>query len=294
MPTYKKSTWREDRYEIQPNDATAIYFRDTKPNHIYVANNGPLPLYMSAASVSPTTFDMIIPPFGQRLFSKEMGVDRFSLYSENKEVVTITVNSWEGEFDPASLPQSQEIVTTGATGLLGTMDIREMLNALPPGNNMIGRVYVENPTDSPNYTSLLNIIVSKLDSLVEAIKDISITPGQGPAPGKTYDGYPIIDNGYGYVLTNQAGQYKLLSFTKPVPTDFKMYVIDTGEEGYNYNLITYQNQYVEYDLRLAKDGQWSSPDEYSGDIDFYADIIMSSYDIYSDEQCTILFKAKEV
>jgi hypothetical protein len=138
----KKSTWREERYTLKPDDVATVNFYDTKPNHIYVANNSGLQLFMSLSSVSASTFDTIIPPYGTRLYAREMGVGQVNFFSENDTDFEIQVTSWEGEFNPASMSQTQEIVSP-ASGLLGTLDIKNILSPLPTGDNTIGRVKVD-------------------------------------------------------------------------------------------------------------------------------------------------------
>lgn len=154
----QQSSWREGRYALPPKEITTITFFDTKPNHIYIANNSPLQVYFGIAAVSASTFDMIIPSMGTRLWARDMGVSQFNVYNDTDTEIQIYVQSWIGEFNPSSLSQTQEIITNTAAGLLGIMDIRNLLNPLPPGTNHIGSVTVENEAAVSDYTSILNLI----------------------------------------------------------------------------------------------------------------------------------------
>lgn len=151
MSSYVKSTWREQRVLIKNQRAVPIYFHDTKPNHILFANPSPHQLFVSVSSgVSDTTFDMIIPAYGTRLYAREMGVKEIYAYLNGTKDYYMTVTSWEGDFNPASINQSQEIVTAGASGILGTVDVANLLNPLPAGTNKIGIVSVDNlPPSGP-------------------------------------------------------------------------------------------------------------------------------------------------
>lgn len=141
---YDKSTWREQRVRVKPNNPVAIYFNDTKPNHILFSNPSPHQLFVSvSSSLSDTTFDMIVPAYGTRLYPRELGLREIYVYHNGSTEFTMNLTSWVGEFNPSSINQSQEIVSGSASGLLGVVDIGHLLNALPSGANKIGRVDVE-------------------------------------------------------------------------------------------------------------------------------------------------------
>lgn len=164
---YNKSTWREQRLTVPAGQVQTVYFDDTKPNHAYVANNGAIQMYFSLSSVSESTFDMILPPFGTRLYAREMGFQQFQVYNPGTDDIQIMVTSFEGKFDPATLPQTQEIVSNSASGLLGTMNVKTIIDPLPEGTNHIGVVSLDNHVD---YTSLLAGIINKLIESVQEQK----------------------------------------------------------------------------------------------------------------------------
>lgn len=143
MSKADNKTWRETRVTLPPNEQTTVYFRDTKPNHLLISNSGAAAIYVAVnASVSAQTYDMIIPPRATKLYPRMHGTDRFNLYSDNPDTIDIAVTSWEGEFDPSSVAQSVEMVGGGADGLLGIVEINNILTSLPSGDNVIGGVVV--------------------------------------------------------------------------------------------------------------------------------------------------------
>lgn len=138
-----KKSWREERYTIPPKASETIYFRDTRPNHFLVANPAPSPLYIATnASVSDNTYDMIIPPYATKLYARMHGVDRIYLYNGYEQTTNAHMTSWAGELDPAALAQSSEIIGGGADGLLGIVEVNNILTPLPAGDNVIGGVVI--------------------------------------------------------------------------------------------------------------------------------------------------------
>jgi hypothetical protein len=185
-----KTTWREQRVTIEPHTAETIYFRDTYPNHILLNNSSPSPVFFGASIIpNPSNYDMVIPGYGTRLFPRMTGTDRIYLYTDGKDGATIQISSWEGEFNPASIPQSQEMVGAGADGLMGIVDVNGFMsplpaggnylgqvgidsfnNPLPQGDNVIGHVLVDNFDVLKDYSSQLESIIGKLNN----IKDYSL------------------------------------------------------------------------------------------------------------------------
>lgn len=137
-------TWREQRTRLQPKQSETIYFNDTNPNHILVSNPVAAPLYIGVnGNVNASSYDMVIPPFGTKLYARMNGTNRVYIYSDSIETVDIQVTSWEGEFDPASIAQSTEMVGTGADGLLGIVEVNNILAPLPSGTNVIGGMFIK-------------------------------------------------------------------------------------------------------------------------------------------------------
>lgn len=144
MATIKNNgTWREQRIPLKPVTSETIYFNDTNPNHILISNPVASPLYVGVnGNVNPTSYDMVIPPYGTRLYARMNGTNRLYVYSDSIETVQAQITSWEDEFNPASIAQSTEMVGAGADGLLGIVEVNNILSPLPTGTNVIGGVFV--------------------------------------------------------------------------------------------------------------------------------------------------------
>lgn len=137
-------TWREQRINLAPRESETVYFNDTKPNHILVSNPTSAAIYIGVNGiVNPQTYDMIIPPFATKLFARMLYTTRLYIYSDSQATVGVSVTSWEGDFDPASVAQSMEMVGGGADGLLGIVEINNILSSLPSGDNVIGGVFIK-------------------------------------------------------------------------------------------------------------------------------------------------------
>lgn len=144
MPAYKNNgTWREQQVTLQPSQPETIYFNDTMPNYIQISNSSPNPLYIGVnGSVNSTSYDMVIPAYATRLYARMGGTSRLYLYSDAAEALSIQVSSWEDEFNPAAIAQSVELVGSGENGLLGIVEINNILSSLPAGDNVIGGVII--------------------------------------------------------------------------------------------------------------------------------------------------------
>lgn len=136
-------TWREQRVRLQAATSDVVYFNDTNPNHILVSNPVGAPLYVGVnGNVNPAAYDLVIPPYGTRLYARMLGSPRLYIYSDSLEAVDVQVTSWEGDFNPSSIAQSQEMVGAGADGLLGVVEVNNILAPLPGGTNVIGGVVI--------------------------------------------------------------------------------------------------------------------------------------------------------
>lgn len=123
------------------NRPTMYKSSDTKPNYYQIVNNGAAQVYVSAtAGISQSVFDLIIPPFGTRIFAKALPVEElWLLATQNTQLYIACLQT---EFTPAMIAQTQEISANSATGLLGVLDVRNVINPLPAGANVIGGVFV--------------------------------------------------------------------------------------------------------------------------------------------------------
>lgn len=136
-----KSTWREQRVTVPAQTPVPVNWTDTSPNIIIIANNGNSRVYVGqSANVGPSTYDLIVPPYGTRLYARPLPITTMWVYSLVE--TRIHVASMEGEFSPLMISQTQEISALAASGLLGVVDVNQILSPLPAGTNEIGSVQI--------------------------------------------------------------------------------------------------------------------------------------------------------
>lgn len=179
-------TWRERRAQLQPNKSEVYFFSDTQPNHILISNPAPAALYVGVSGeVNPQTYDLAIPPYGTRLYARMNGTQSVYFYSDSVEPVNIQLTSWVAEFNPASVAQSVEMIGAGADGLLGIVEINNILSSLPTGENVIGGVFISDfAKPLPNGNNKIGSVDVAGGTL--SITDGSINVTQLPQDGAAY------------------------------------------------------------------------------------------------------------
>lgn len=136
-------TYREQRARLLPKQANDVYFNDTRPNYISISNPSATALYMGLnGNTSPSNYDIVISPYATKQWIKPSGTSMITIFNNDQEEMNVTLQTWEGEFDPSAMSQSTEIVGGGSDGLLGIVTIASMLNELPEGSNVLGGVYI--------------------------------------------------------------------------------------------------------------------------------------------------------
>lgn len=139
--SFKRSTWREKRASLKANVQKEFRPYDTMPNWYQITNNGPGVIYVGAnATTGENTFDLIIPAYGCRVYAKPDAIPAVFLTPTND--TDIWINSMVVDWHPSMVSQTQEIAGVYSNGLLGVIDIRNILGSLPAGGNRIGSVDV--------------------------------------------------------------------------------------------------------------------------------------------------------
>lgn len=135
-------SFREQRVTVPASGVVEVNFQDTRPNHVYFANNSPYNLYVSISSlVSDSVFDVIIPPYALKMFVRPELMHQ--IYVANVSPLgsaSFVCQSFVAPFDPKNLIQTQEVVGASASGLLGIIEVTKINQALPSGTNSIGFV----------------------------------------------------------------------------------------------------------------------------------------------------------
>jgi hypothetical protein len=121
----KEKTWREQTVQnVGMGNVRTAYFKDTDPNYILISNTCPSPLYISTSPrVSDSEADMIVPAFGRQLFSQAHGIEELFLLCYDSDAHSVRLKSWEGEFDPASIPQTTDTSNSNPNQKLGNVTV---------------------------------------------------------------------------------------------------------------------------------------------------------------------------
>lgn len=137
----KNSTFRENRLTIPATTPTQYSEGNTRPNWFLFVNNSATYIYVGVSpNVSTSVFEMIVPPYGTRSYARPDAPLEVWLFASGQS--SLYVASMEKDFDPNMIAQTQEIAAVNASGLLGTVDVNSVLNALPAGTNALGTVEV--------------------------------------------------------------------------------------------------------------------------------------------------------
>lgn len=140
MPNEK--TYREARISIPATTPYRYSEGNTRPNYFILVNNSATTVYVGISpNVSASQFEMIVPPYGTRTYARPDAPNELWLYGTGD--TSLFIASMERDFDPTMIAQTQEIAANPASGLLGVIDVRNILNALPAGTNVIGHVIVD-------------------------------------------------------------------------------------------------------------------------------------------------------
>jgi hypothetical protein len=146
-----QASWREQDIVLNDNSPTEVYFRETEPNHIVIANPTTNPMYIGeSANVSPSFHEMSIPSGGFKMYAKPKGMKRIYIWHADAGEDKVHIVSFTDDFNPQSIAQTQETVTTQQ--MTGTMDISS-LPPTPEGNNHIGEVAVNELPSLPGGTN---------------------------------------------------------------------------------------------------------------------------------------------
>lgn len=198
MAKMDNKSWREQTVEgVGVGVVKTIYFDDTKPNYILLTNPCHSPLYVSTSpAVSDKVADIIIPVNGRQLFSQMNGIKELHVVCYDGDIHAVRVKSWEGEFDPVTLNQTQETVASDPNQNLGNVTVvnfptTQKVNLTNPTTSVgvnnfpaVQKVNVENPvttmgvnnfpeTQNVNVLNPVSVLTleTKLDSLISLMTE---------------------------------------------------------------------------------------------------------------------------
>lgn len=141
----RTKTWREQRVPIHGNDLSTVYFNDTTPNHVLISNSSSATLYVGVnGNVNSQSYDLAIPPYATKLLMSMLPYNRIYIFNSGIDRTDVSLKSWVDEFNSAAIAQSMEMVGGGQNGLLGIVEVNNILSPLPSGHNVIGGVRIAN------------------------------------------------------------------------------------------------------------------------------------------------------
>lgn len=169
MSKINDKSWREQTIEdVGSGVRKVVYFNDTKPNYILLSNPCHSPLYVSTSpAVSDVDADMIVPVNGVQMYSQAHGIKELYLICYDPDLHKVRVKSWEGDFDPATINQTQKTVPQNENESLGTVTVTNFPNVQP----VSGTVNVGNaqPIQTINADYL-----TKMDSIITLLTQIEL------------------------------------------------------------------------------------------------------------------------
>jgi hypothetical protein len=184
MAKINDKTWREQTIEgVGQGTVINVYFDDTNPNYILLSNPCESPLFVSTSPrVANDNADMIIPVNGRQLFSQAHGVKELFIRCYDATLHKVIVKSWEGEFDPATINQTQQTVSQYEQQTLGFVTVNNFpniqqvqgtvgVNNFPAIQEVTGAVEVSaaNPIPTVNVDYL-----TKMDTMIQLLTQIEL------------------------------------------------------------------------------------------------------------------------
>lgn len=294
-----KGQWREDRVVLQSKEVYKYIFHDTRPNHMVFSNNSNSNLYVCSSSlVSDRTFDMIVPPYGTKLYARQDGVGQIFMYQESAQPITVMITSFVDTFNPASITQTQEIVATSGSGLLGVVTVDKIYGELPSGTKNIGRVDIENITKSLPPGS------NKIGSVdVEDFKK-PLPPGENVIGKVEVTNFPVQSNFDGKVLIKPMRARQATIEENVMPS--RRFDLDRWY-GFKKGSIIYSMSCTDPEARISlvsySDADWIPEDqrerilypEFTGRIQFNVPLLADPGTcIKADRDCTVFIQVEEM
>lgn len=184
MGKINEKSWREQTIDnVGAGDRKVIYFDDTKPNYVLLSNPCHSPLYVSSSpAVSDQEADIIVPVNGVQLYSQAHGLKEMYIICYDNDLHKVRVKSWEGEFDPATINQTQKTVPQYEDQSLGNVTVTNFPNIqdiqgdvaisnFPAVQQIQGGITVENT----GAIKTINVdYLTKMDNMIALLTQIEL------------------------------------------------------------------------------------------------------------------------
>lgn len=178
----KKSIW-VDAYSV----GTVEYY-DIRPNYFRVQNLGDMNILCSTSSIpNKDRYDFLAPASGAKMYTEPTNRDRLYIFNPSGSPIQAVVLAFEAEFDPLTLALAEISLDIGAVNLEASNVIAGFDASLPSGNNVIGKVILNEslPAGSQKIGSVdvanQKDYTSNLTAILNAIGNIQISGGGGSA-----------------------------------------------------------------------------------------------------------------
>ncbi|MBE7054400.1 MAG: hypothetical protein E7391_09075 [Ruminococcaceae bacterium] len=162
----------KDRYTIKANSVQTINFLGARPNYFKITNGGNSDLYLGTdLTPSKDFFDMKIPSASSMLHVEPYGRDNIYIYNPSMEDANIIITSFEAEFNPVVLALSDTGTDFSTIEINSNSVITGFETPLPSGNNVIGKVNLNDDIGGKigNLNSNSNVIQSNTNSIKEQL-----------------------------------------------------------------------------------------------------------------------------
>lgn len=167
-------SYRQQRLSLTPNKIVEVSFLDTKPNFIYVSGIvnsnteyntvvfcGDSPLITETGN-----YEIMVGSNMKRSIVKPMGLSRIYLLATGD--IDVSIESGITTLSLKDVPVTQVVATMDKPLKIENIDIIKIQDALPEGNNLIGKVNINNPIPTGSNT-IGNVNVNGLEQPLSEI-----------------------------------------------------------------------------------------------------------------------------
>lgn len=196
---HNEKSWREYIVDnVGLGISRHVDFDDTNPNYAIISNPCDSPLYVSTSpKVSDKVADLVIPPKGRQIYAQMHGMRELHFMCYDGVSHSVTVKSWEGEFSPSAIPQSQQFSVVDEKQSLGTVEVSNLPNVQTVAVNNIPDVQTVSVNNMPAKQSVS--VADKLPAGDNNIGRVTLDNGSGISPAiisqfSSQDGYLSVAN----------------------------------------------------------------------------------------------------
>lgn len=134
-------SYREQTVDLKGGMVNEVYFIDTKPNFMYITNLGTNDILIDdQPNVTGNSYEVLAGSLMKRSLVKPLGLTKLYIYTESDGRVKI--ESGVAKLSLSDIPMTQIVATLSNSLSISKVDVDHILNELPAGDNLIGKVEV--------------------------------------------------------------------------------------------------------------------------------------------------------